>query len=208
MISTKTGVLAGFDLNGASVYKSFLDRAAQEEMVIALRQVVACAPLFSPMTPYGRPMSVRLTSAGRFGWISDKTGYRYEPRHPGGMKWPPIPEPVLAVWQAVSGSDRVPDCCLLNFYGEDARMGMHQDRDESDFAFPVVSISLGDEAQFRIGTTTRGGPTKSHWLASGDVLVLGGKARLAYHGVDKIRFGSSTLLKEGGRINLTMRVVE
>ena len=208
MISRKTGVLAGFDLNGAKVYKSLLDRAAQEAMVVALRRVVAVAPLFSPMTPYGRPMSVRLTSAGRFGWHSDKTGYRYVPEHPNGTDWPPIPEAVLAVWRAVSGTDRVPDCCLVNFYGEGARMGMHQDRDEADFSHPVVSISLGDDGQFRIGGTTRGGKTKSHWLTSGDVLVLGGKARLAYHGVDKIRFGSSTLLKEGGRLNLTLRVVD
>ncbi|PID35278.1 MAG: alkylated DNA repair dioxygenase [Rhodobacterales bacterium] len=154
-------------------------------------------------------MSVRMTSAGRYGWYSDRRGYRYAPRHPNGSAWPPIPTPVLEVWQAVSGVTRGPDCCLVNLYGEGARMGMHQDRDEADFSCPVVvSISLGDAGLFRIGGRARGGKTQSIWLESGDVLVLGGDARLAYHGVDRIRFGSSSLLKHGGRINLTLRVVD
>ena len=195
-------------VGGAEVWKGALDAAEQARMVAALRRVVAAAPLFSPETRWGKPMSVRMTSAGRYGWYSDRRGYRYERRHPSGVDWPPIPENVLAVWRAVSGVDRQPDCCLVNFYGEGARMGMHQDRDEADFAMPVVSISLGDAGLFRIGGVARGGKTQSVWLATGDVLVLGGQARLAHHGVDRIRFGSSTLLKEGGRINLTMRVVD
>ena len=85
-------------------------------------------------------------------------------------------------------------------------MGMHQDRDEADFRWPVVSVSLGDEGLFRIGNDTRGGKTESLWLQSGDVVVMGGAARLTYHGVDRIRFGSSRLLPKGGRINLTLRV--
>ncbi len=177
-------------------------------MVAALREVVTAAPFFSPETRWGRPMSVRMTSCGRYGWYSDRRGYRYERRHPSGVAWPPIPASVLEVWSAVSGTTRAPDCCLINFYGEGARMGLHQDRDEADFSFPVVSISLGDAGLFRIGGVERGGRTQSVWLDSGDVLVLGGDARLAYHGVDRIRSGSSSLLKEGGRINLTMRVVE
>ncbi len=196
------------ELNGVKVHPGFLDPAAQAALVEDVRAIVRTAPLFRPVTARGRPMSVRMTSAGQKGWVSDRRGYRYEDRHPGGTDWPPIPETVLAVWRQVSGVARDPQCCLVNFYDDDARMGMHQDRDEADFAMPVVSISLGDEALFRVGGTSRGGPTKSIWLSSGDVAVLSGAARLAYHGIDRVRPGSSTLLKDGGRINLTLRVVD
>lgn len=194
-------------LRGFEIHKGWLNEAAQEEMVAAVRGVVAAAPLFRPDTPYGKPMSVRMTAAGEFGWYADRRGYRYVPQHPGGQPWPPIPEPVLAVWEALSGSARRPECCLVNFYEEGARMGLHQDRDEADFDQPVVSISLGDAALFRIGNRTRGGKTESVWLESGDVVVMGGEARLTYHGVDRVRHGSSRLLPKGGRINLTLRVV-
>lgn len=197
-----------FDIGGFDIRKGWLDRAAQQQLAEALQGVAQAAPPFSPQTPYGRPMSVRMTSAGRYGWYSDRRGYRYVATHPTGVPWPPIPEPVLAVWDGVTGPDRRPDCCLINHYGEGARMGLHQDRDEADFTWPVVSVSLGDDALFRIGTTERRGPTRSVWLQSGDVVVMGGPARLAYHGIDRIRFGSSTLLPQGGRINLTMRVVD
>ena len=122
--------------------------------------------------------------------------------------WPPIPARILKLWHEVTGVAREPDCCLVNFYREKARMGLHQDRDEADFSWPVLSISLGDDGLFRIGGTERGGKTQSVWLRSGDVLMLGGEARLAYHGIDRIRFGTSQLLSEGGRINLTLRVVD
>ncbi len=194
------------NLRGFDVFQEFLNAKAQTRMVEDLRAVVARAPLFSPLTPYGKPMSVRMTSAGTLGWYADKSGYRYVDRHPGGAKWPPIPASVLDVWSAVSGVDRAPDCCLINFYGPGARMGMHQDRDEADFSWPVVSISLGDQALFRIGNTTRGGSTTSIWLSSGDVVVMGGAARLTYHGVDRTKPGTSRLLPDGGRINLTLRV--
>lgn len=195
-------------LRGFRILPSYLNEAAQRALVEALRDVVAVAPLFSPMTPMGKPMSVRMTSAGRYGWVSDRSGYRYARQHPGGQDWPAIPDAVLAIWRALASDARDPDCCLLNYYGEEARMGLHQDRDEADFSWPVLSVSLGDEALFRIGGRTRGDTTVSHWLRSGDVVVMGGDARLTYHGVDRIRFGSSTLLKGGGRINLTCRVVD
>lgn len=194
-------------IRGFDIYKGLLDLDAQKALVDAVRSVAEVAPLFSPMTPYGKPMRVRMTSAGRFGWVSDRSGYRYAEQHPDGMDWPAIPQPVLDIWTQVSGSDRAPECCLMNYYGEDARMGMHQDRDEADFLQPVVSVSLGDDGLFRIGNQERGGKTESIWLNSGDVVVMGGQARLTYHGVDRIRFGSSKLLAKGGRLNLTLRVV-
>jgi alkylated DNA repair protein (DNA oxidative demethylase) len=193
---------------GVRVWHGYLDRDAQEAMLADIRGVVAKAPLFRPVTARGRPMSVRMTSAGAFGWVSDRGGYRYEARHPEGHPWPPVPQSVLDVWDAVSEVDRAPQCCLVNYYDAAARMGLHQDRDEADFGMPVVSISLGDAALFRVGDTSRGGKTQSVWLNSGDVAVLSGEGRLAYHGVDRIRPGSSTLLPKGGRINLTLRVVE
>lgn len=195
-------------LRDFDIYKGYLDGPAQTALIGALRGVLKVAPLFSPTTRFGKKMSVRMTSAGKYGWYSDGRGYRYEPRHPDGMPWPPIPEEVLAIWRDVTGLEREPDCCLINYYGEGARMGMHQDRDEADFTWPVLSVSLGDDGMFRIGNEERGGKTESIWLESGDVVVMGGPARLLHHGVDRIRFGSSRLLPKGGRINLTCRVVD
>ena len=195
-------------LRGIEIHKQALDGPAQEALVAVLREVVRQAPLFTPVTPRGKPMSVRMTSAGKYGWVTDRKGYRYEPRHPDGQPWPPIPAQVLTLWRDLVSAERLPDCCLVNVYREGARMGMHQDRDEADFGWPVLSVSLGDSALFRVGNTTRGGKTESVWLESGDVAVMGGAARLAYHGIDRIRPGSSGLLKGGGRINLTLRVVD
>ncbi len=195
-------------VRGFEIHKTFLDRGAQEAVVEAVRGVVAEAPLFRPDTPYGKPMSVRMSAAGMYGWYSDKTGYRYVKAHPGGRPWPAIPQVVLDIWDRATGLERQPECCLINYYAADARMGLHQDRDEADFQWPVVSVSLGDDALFRIGNTTRGGKTESVWLSSGDVVVMGGDARLTYHGVDRVKAGTSTLLPKGGRINLTLRVVD
>ncbi len=195
-------------VGGFAVHERWLDPAAQAAMLADLGAVMAAAPPFSPLTPWGKPMSVRMTSAGRYGWYSDRRGYRYVRQHPDGQDWPPIPGSVLAVWRAITGLDRDPDCCLVNLYRGKARMGLHQDRDEADFRWPVLSISLGDDGLFRIGGTARSAPTRSLWLRSGDVLVMGGEARLAFHGIDRIAPGTSTLLPDGGRINLTLRVVD
>ena len=199
---------APLKIRGFDVFQKLLSRSEQEELVADIRAIAEAAPMFAPVTPGGRKMSVKMTSGGALGWVTDRSGYRYQAQHPEGMDWPPIPRSVLAIWEAVSGVARAPDCCLVNFYGEGAKMGMHQDKDEGNFDWPVVSVSLGDEALFRMGSVERGGSTESLWLKSGDVVVMGGDARLAYHGVDKIRFGSSTLLPKGGRINLTLRAVE
>lgn len=194
-------------VRGFKIFEGVLDDSEQSALVGALRDIVAQAPLFSPETSRGQKMSVRMTSAGRFGWVSDRNGYRYETRHPSGVAWPAIPPSVLEIWRGLGSDARDSDCCLINFYDADARMGLHQDRDEADFGWPVVSVSLGDEGLFRIGNTTRGGKTESVWLRSGDVVVMGGEARLTYHGIDRIKPGTSTLLPKGGRINLTLRVV-
>ncbi len=194
-------------LRGVDVLRGALGAEEQVRLVALVRGIARAAPMFHPETRWGKAMSVKMTSAGAFGWVSDRRGYRYEPRHPGGGAWPEIPREILEIWQAFAGGARAPQCCLVNYYGEGARMGLHQDRDEADFTQPVVSVSLGDEGLFRVGNVERSGKTESLWLKSGDVVVLGGEARLRHHGVDRIRFGSSALLEGGGRINLTLRVV-
>ncbi len=186
------------------------DRAAQAALVEDIRKVVESAPLYTPAMPKtGKEMSVRMTNCGELGWVTDKErGYRYQPTHPvTGKPWPPIPETLLELWRAVADHPQLPQACLVNFYSDKARMGLHQDRDESDFSAPVVSVSLGDDCLFRVGGTKRIDPTQSFRLRSGDVVVLGDEGRLAFHGVDRIYPGTSTLLKNGGRINLTLRRV-
>jgi DNA oxidative demethylase len=195
-------------VGGFEILKGRIDPSRQREMLAAVETVMEAAPPFSPMTPWGKPMRVRMTSAGRYGWFSDRRGYRYIDQHPSGLPWPPIPEPVLAEWRALVSAERQPDCCLVNHYPEGARMGLHRDADEADFSWPVLSISLGDPALFRMGGRERTDPTTSVLLESGDVVLIGGEARLAYHGIDRIRFGRSSLLPGGGRINLTLRVVD
>lgn len=186
-----------------------LDRAGQEALLGDIRDVVRQAPLYRPEMPRtGKPFSVRMTNCGDLGWVADKSGYRYQDHHPvTGAPWPPIPSRLLALWAELTGETTPPQACLVNFYDADARMGLHQDRDEQDFSAPVLSVSLGDACLFRIGGTTRGQPTRSFRLESGDVVILGGEGRLAFHGVDRIYPATSTLLKDGGRINLTLRRV-
>lgn len=206
--SGKKNEIKPLNIRGFEVYKGLLDVAAQRGIVQELRQIVSAAPLFSPKTRWGKPMSVRMTSAGKYGWFSDQAGYRYIPKHPDGSDWPDIPDSILAIWRDLVSKEREPDCCLVNLYQDTAKMGLHQDNDEKDFSWPVLSISLGDDGLFRVGGENRAGPTESIWLSSGDVVVMGGSARLAYHGVDRIKSNSSTLLASGGRLNLTLRVVD
>ncbi|TIP53051.1 MAG: alpha-ketoglutarate-dependent dioxygenase AlkB [Mesorhizobium sp.] len=178
--------------NGVRHMPGYLARPVQEALVEEIRRVVQAAPLYVPAMPR----------------TDKERGYRYQPTHPvTGEPWPPIPEALLQLWREVSGYPHPPEACLVNFYTADAKMGLHQDRDEKDFAAPVVSVSLGDDCLFRVGQTTREGGTKSFRLRSGDVVVLGGEGRLAFHGVDRIYPATSALLKNGGRINLTLRRV-
>jgi alkylated DNA repair protein (DNA oxidative demethylase) len=196
-------------LPGFRFIPGFLDRAAQEALLSALRAVLAEAPLYTPRMPRtGRPMSVRMTNCGPLGWVTDERGYRYQATHPEtGQPWPAMPGAVTEAWTALAGFPDPPECCLVNYYAGAAKMGLHQDSDETAFAAPVVSLSLGDTCLFRIGGENRSEPRGTIRLASGDAVVLGGEARLAFHGVDRIVPGSSTLLPEGGRFNLTLRRV-
>jgi alkylated DNA repair protein (DNA oxidative demethylase) len=195
--------------SGLLLYPGYFDLRRQQALMATLREVFHRAPPYTPRMPKsGRPMSVRMSNCGRLGWFSDEDGYRYEPAHPEtGRPWPALPDALLELWNDVADYPHPPEACLINLYAASAKMGLHQDLDEADFTAPVVSVSLGDTCLFRIGGLKRGDPTRSFRLNSGDVLVLGGNARLAFHGVDRIYSGSSTLLAGGGRINLTMRRV-
>jgi len=196
-------------VHGLELRPGYLDRAAQEALLVAVRAAIRQAPLYTPTMPRtGQPLTVQMTNCGSLGWMSDAGGYRYQPTHPTtGRPWPPIPDLALRAWQDLAGYADAPEACLINVYAPTARMGLHQDRDEQDFTAPVVSLSLGDTCLFRVGGTRRNDPTRSFRLTSGDAVVLGGEARLAFHGVDRIMPGTSTLLAGGGRINLTLRRV-
>ena len=197
------------NITGLRYLPSYFDRAGQEALVAALREALAKAPFYTPVMPKsGRPLTVQMSNLGKLGWVSDRTGYRYQGQHPEtGKPWPAIPVQVMNIWRQVADYPHEPEACLVNYYREGAKLGLHRDEDEEDFAAPVVSLSLGDTAIFRIGGTERNGKTETLKLASGDVLVLGGASRLRYHGIDRVLGRSSTLLKDGGRINLTLRRV-
>ena len=157
------------------------------------------APPFRPRMPRtGKPFSVLMSNCGALGWVSDEAGYRYQPTHPEtGRPWPAMPPTLLAAFAEIAPDAPPPEACLINLYDPAARMGLHQDRDEEELAAPVVSFSLGDTALFRVGGLQRNAPTRSFRLASGDAMSLAGEGRLAFHGVDRIIAGSSTLLPRG-----------
>ncbi|MBA2587820.1 MAG: alpha-ketoglutarate-dependent dioxygenase AlkB [Alphaproteobacteria bacterium] len=179
-------------------------KALLDDVLARLEQ----APLYRPVMPNtGKAFSVEESNFGALGWVSDKSGYRYQPMHPvTGTPWPAIPPALLALWDEINAPP-TPECCLVNLYRTGAKMGLHQDRDEKDTSAAVIGVSLGDEALFRIGSAVRGGKTASVLLASGDVIAFGGTARLAYHGIDRIRPGTSRLVPGGGRLSLTLRRV-
>jgi DNA oxidative demethylase len=194
------------EINGFRLFPTALDLAAQTRLVEQVLDAARDAPFYRPATPGGKAMSVLQTSFGPLGWTTDRAGYRYEPNHPEtGRPWPPMPDELAEIWRRYAGDAPAPDSCLINLYRGEARMGLHQDADEADFAVPVLSISLGDTAVFRLGGASRGDPTRTVRLSSGDVCILAGPSRRCFHGVDRILAGSSRLVPGGGRINLTMR---
>jgi alkylated DNA repair protein (DNA oxidative demethylase) len=197
---TPSGTPSGFRLHPA-----YLDRAAQAALAREVLRLAGEAPFYRPLVPSGKPMSVQMTNFGPLGWITDAKGYRYEPAHPlTGRPWPPIPKALLTLWAELADPSAPPDACLVNRYDDAARMGLHRDADEADFRFPVLSVSLGATAVFCIGGVRRSDPKTRLRLSSGDVCVLAGEARLAYHGVDRI-LADDGLIPGGGRINLTLR---
>lgn len=196
------------------LWREKLSPLAQKALLEEVQEKLKEAPLYRPVMPgSGRPFSVEESNFGALGWVADRSGYRYQPTHPiTGKPWPAIPEALLELWAEINGAP-APECCLVNLYRAGAKMGLHQDRDEKDISAAVIGVSLGDEALFRIGGTYsngnwgRPGQTRSVVLASGDVIAFGGTARLAYHGIDRIRPGTSRLLPGGGRLSLTLRRV-
>jgi len=202
----RRGAAIEVTLPGFQIFPGRVDADSQRALVAAVMSAQTTAPFYRPLTPGGQAMSVRMSNLGDVGWLTDKAGYRYAGAHPiTGAPWPPIPPFLLQLWAELTDARAPPDACLVNVYDVSARMGLHQDRDEADFSFPVMSVSLGDTAIFRIGGEDRRAPTRTVRLSSGDVCVLGGEARLAFHGVDRILAGSSRLIPGGGRINLTLR---
>ncbi|MEL6977594.1 MAG: alpha-ketoglutarate-dependent dioxygenase AlkB [Pseudomonadota bacterium] len=200
-----------------------LDAAAQRALLAEAEAALALAPLRRPMAPWGKPLSVRMSNAGALGWVTDRSGYRYQPAQPGaggsqnGGPWPPIPPSLLALWADLFRAEAVapPDCCLINHYPPGAKLGLHRDDTEAETTHPVVSVSLGDAATFRIGGLKRSDPTRSITLESGDVYLLAGARRLLYHGVDRIKRRAPNLLDAhplfddgagGGRLSFTLRV--
>jgi alkylated DNA repair protein (DNA oxidative demethylase) len=196
--------------DGCAYFPRLLTEAGQTALLADIRRVIAAAPFYTPTMPRtGKPFSVVMTNCGSLGWVSDKqAGYRYEPRHPQtGKPWPPMPDMLEYLWSSLTGHPQKPQACLVNFYGGKAKLGLHRDEDEEDFSAPILSVSLGDSAIFRIGGLKRRDPVQRLELRSGDVLVMGGQSRLRYHGIDRVLARTSDLLEEGGRINLTLRRV-
>jgi len=193
-------------IDGFILHPGLLDAETQAQLTRQVLEAAESAPFYSPMTAGGRPMSVLQTALGACGWISDRSGYRYAERHPvTGAPWPPLPPTLLELWTRCADGDRPPDSCLVNLYRGPAKMGLHVDADEADLNAPVMGVSLGDTAIFRLGGPLRRDPSRQVRLASGDVMLLTGAARRAHHGVDRILAGSSRLIPGGGRISLTLR---
>lgn len=184
--------------------------ALQQELLAAVSEIARGAPFQHPRTRGGGMTSAAMTNTGDAGWWSDAKGYRYITTQPGSDRpWPPMPDLFLEIVRlAVKGSpwpDFKPDACLINFYAPGAKMGLHQDRDEKDFAQPIVTISLGDDADWLIGGETRAAKTTAFLVQSGDAILMGPPGRLLFHGVRKIHPGTSPLGDLHGRISLTFR---
>jgi DNA oxidative demethylase len=196
--------------HGVGFWPHGLSEDAQRVLLAQVQSILATAPPRRYEMPgSGRPFSVAMTNAGPLGWVSDRHGYRYAATQPEtGAPWPPIPPLILDLWQRLTGYADDPQCCLMNCYQTPhSRLGLHRDADEEDEQAPILSLSLGDTALFALGGPKRSDPKTMLRLTSGAILVLAPPARHYYHGVTKLLWGSSRLLPEGGRINVTLRRV-
>ena len=193
---------------GAVVLRGFA-LPAETELLASLKEVIARAPFRHMVTPGGFRMSVAMTNCGSLGWVTDQTGYRYDAVDPeSGKEWPPMPDSFLKLAQTAAASAGfpgfMPDGCLINRYEPGARLSLHQDKNESDFGQPIVSVSLGIPAVFLFGGLKRADKPSRVELSHGDVAVWGGPARLRYHGVMPLKEGHHPLVGPH-RINLTFR---
>ncbi len=195
---------------GAVVLRGFA-LSDEKNILAALENILALAPLRHMVTPGGFRMSVAMSNCGTYGWVTDRMGYRYDKLDPdSGQPWPPLPKFFAKLAQEAARQagfkDFVPDACLINYYESGARMSLHQDKNERDFTQPIVSVSLGIPAMFLFGGMQREDKAMRVPLAHGDVVVWGGIARLRYHGVLALKTASHPLVGEQ-RINLTFRKV-
>jgi len=196
---------------GVILRPRLFDGPTQAALAAAVRDIAETAPFRHPRTPGQGVFSAALTSCGRVGWWSDRAGYRYIPTQPGSSDpWPPMPEIFrTAVRTAAAGTrwpDFDPDACLINFYTTGAKMGLHQDRDERDFAQPIITITLGDTADFLVGGPARSDKATAFTFQSGDALLMGGPSRLFFHGIRKVHAGTSPIAgMPTGRYSLTFR---
>jgi alkylated DNA repair protein (DNA oxidative demethylase) len=193
---------------GAVLLRGFAG-PAEAALIAALRDIVAQAPFRHMLTPGGHQMSVAMTNCGEAGWVTDRTGYRYDTSDPvSGKSWPAMPPSFREL--AGRAADHAgfegfsPDACLINRYLPGARMSLHQDKDEDDFGAPIVSVSLGLPAIFLFGGLKRSDKARRFRLEHGDIAVWGGPARLAFHGVAPLADGEHALMGRQ-RINLTFR---
>lgn len=191
--------------------KHYLNLPQQRRFLELARQIASTSPLFQPLMYSGKKINCQMTSCGDFGWISDRNGYRYDRLHPSTHKpFPPMPKEfsdlAIKIAKSVGEFDYKPQSCLINYYQKSGKLGIHQDNTEHNLLPAIISISLGDDAIFAIGGKKYSDPVSEITLKSGDVFVLHGDSRLFFHGIKKI-IPSSNLLKNGGRLNLTIRQV-
>lgn len=198
---------------GFFLIKSRLNKAAQQEILAAARLVVKQAPLFRPAMPRsGQQFNYSMTNCGELGWVADINGYRYQKNHPVTQEpFPIMPNAIkelaIALASETGDANFYPESCLLNFYSKGAKLGLHQDNTEKNLLAPIISISLGDTGIFTLGGEQRRDKTKDYIIQSGDCIVMGGESRNYFHGFKGIVPNTSSLLKSGGRLNLTIRQV-
>lgn len=198
---------------GFFLFKSSLTTEAQKEIRSAARAVVSQAPLFRPTMPgSGQPFSYLMTNCGDLGWVADRDGYRYQSNHPVTNKlFPAMPQVIkelaTALAKEIGNNDFCPESCLLNFYRKGQKLGLHQDNTEKNLSAPIISISLGDTGIFILGGKQKSDETKQYIVQSGDCIVMSGESRSYFHSFKGIIPNTSSLLKNGGRLNLTIRQV-